>query len=64
MYEGLVKELRDMAQARGLILPRAAADAIEALERNAGCPAWDSCNRICCIMNMPVKDEQMDEVSE
>lgn len=57
MYDSLIKKLRAMANTFGDSLPREAADAIEALERNAGCPAWDNEKKICQIMNMPVKED-------
>ena len=50
MYDSLIKELQDKGETY-------AADVIEALERNQGCPAWDSEKKICQIMNMPVKED-------
>lgn len=48
MYEELVKQLRENGETY-------LADIIEVLERNVGCPAWDSDKKVCLIMNMPVK---------
>lgn len=64
MYSDLVKRLRMAAVQARMIgsgswadLMQEASDAVEALERNSGCPAWDNEKKICQIMNMPVKEE-------
>lgn len=62
MYSDLIKRLRAAAvQARMVNSPgwadlmQEASDAVEALERNQGCPAW--ADGICSIFGMPVKEE-------
>ena len=65
MYEELISKLRKASNnvvvsqymKRFADMLTQAADAIEALERSAGCPAWDSQKKICQIMNMPVKED-------
>lgn len=64
MYSDLIKRLRTASEQANMTgnktwgnLMHEASDAIEALERNVGCPAWDSEKKICQIMNLPVKEE-------
>lgn len=64
MYSDLVKRLRTAAVQAQMTrnktwwnLMQEASDAIEALERNQGCPAWDAERKVCQIMNLPVKEE-------
>lgn len=65
MYSDLVNRLRTssvQAQMTGNKtwgeLMQESSDAIEALERNMGCPAWDADMGVCQIMNLPVKEEE------
>ena len=64
MYRDLIKRLRTAAvQARMVNAPgwadlmQEASDAVEALERNQGCPAWVGDQKICSVFGMPVKEE-------
>lgn len=65
MYSDLIKRLRTASEQANMTgnktwgsLMHEAADAVEALERNVGCPAWDSEGKVCQIMNLPVKEEE------
>lgn len=64
MYSDLVYRLRIASQQARMLnskgwadLMQEASDAVEGLERNAGCPAWDGNNKHCSIFGMPVEVE-------
>ncbi len=65
MFSDLIKRLRTASEQADMTgnktwgnLMHEASDAIEALERNQGCPAWYADDKLCQIMNMPVKEEE------
>lgn len=64
MYRDLIQRLRVASVQARMVgsgswadLMQEASDAVEALERNAGCPAWDGESKHCSIFGMPVEVE-------